>query len=233
MEFAAEYEPIPNTLNGFATVSLTFLLRSDYQEEFEQQLSATEELVRKIVGNNETLTNGTSVFNTVWSMDALMPTGQTRPINGTYYTQITTTVYVDFSDSYKYTNQYTYYIKRPTDESYIQLKPFNGDSNRNNEENYPHVFNTTEQKGGISTSGWTSEFTIYADNGLGSDMIKELSSGLYDMEKVYMYKEVFPDGTDNEFAVKITSISRPIAYGEKMYVSISLIKSDEEYTAVS
>ncbi len=223
MDFTADYEPIPATLNGYATISLTFLLNADTQEIFDSQLLATEQLVSKLVGNHQTLTDGLKTYNSVWNMDALLPAGQTKPINGVYYTQISTNVYVDFSDTFYFGNSYKYYL----DSKLLLL--YDGDVARTNEENYPHKQGDYEAKGGLTTSQWSATLISYLDSNLQT-ICDSISSGTYDMEKVYTYAEYFNGTLKHTFPVKITAINRKILLGEKQYLSISLIKSDKSAT---
>lgn len=223
MSFSATYSALPNQINGIATINMEFLIKSDYQEQFDDGLIALNEIVSKIVGNYEDLVDGATTYHTVWNMDALTPAGITNPINGNYFTRIQTVIYIEFSDSNLFGNAYRYYL----DDQLLTL--YDGGVNRENEENYPHKQGDYEAKGGLTTSQWTATLICYVDSAVET-IVDGISSGTYDMEKVYTYKEA-KNGSDlHTFPVKITSISRPILLGEKQYVSISLIKSDESIT---
>lgn len=223
MTFVADYAALPGQINGIATIALDFLINSRNEENQELDLNAMNEIVSKVVGNYEDLVDGTTTFHTVWNMDALTPAGVTEPINGVYYTVIKTNVYIEFSDSNLFGNAYRYYLDGKA------LNLYDGNINRENEENYPHRLGEYEAEGGIDTSQWTGLLVSYVDSNLES-IVDGISSNTYDMEKVYTYSE-YKNGTLlHTFPVKISSLNRPIKKGEKQYVSIGLIKSDQSAT---
>ena len=221
MNFVADFEALPGQINGKATIGLEFFIKSDTQEELETDLGALNQIVAKIIGNYEDIVDDTTTYHTVWNMDALIPAGITSPVNGNYYTRIQTTVYVEFSDSNIFGNAYRYYI----DNSLLTL--YDGSVNRENEEEYPHAQGDYESKGGNKTSQWSATFVSYVNTALQT-ICDSISSGTYDMEKIYTYTEKFNGTEKHTFPVKITSISRPIGLGEKQYITISLIKSDQD-----
>jgi hypothetical protein len=218
--FTADYSALPNQINGVATIGVEFLVKSDYQEDLDTDLLALDQVVSKIVGNYEDLVDNSTTYHTVWNMDALLPAGLTNPINGNYYTRIQTNIYVEFSDTNLFGNAYRYYL----DNELLTL--YDGGVNRENEENYPHKQGDYESKGGNTSSQWSATLICYVDSAVDT-IVDGISSGTYDMEKVYTYKEAKNGADLHTFPVKITSISRPILLGEKQFVSISLIKSDQ------
>lgn len=223
ISFTADFSAIPNQINGSAIINVEFLLNGNYQNELSDDLSALNEVVSKIVANYEDLVDGSTTYHTVWNMDALNPAGITSPINGNYYTRIQTTIYVDFSDTNIFGNAYRYYL----DSKLLSL--YDGDVSRTNEENYPHKQGDYEAKGGLTSSSWSAMLISYVDSNLQS-ICDSISSGTYDMEKVYTYAEYFNGTLLHTFPVKITSITRKILLGEKQFFQIGLIKSDESAT---
>lgn len=220
ISFSADFSAIPDQINGTATINVEFLLNGDRQELLSDDLNALNEVVSKIIGNYEDLVDNSTTFHTVWNMDALNPSGIAGPINGKYYTRIQTIIYVDFSDTNYFGNAYRYYLNGSL------LSLYDGDVNRTNEENYPHLLGDKEAKGGNTTSQWSATFISYLDNNLKS-ISDSISSDTYDMEQVYTYAEYFNGALLHTFPVKIGSITRKILLGEKQYLSITLIKSDE------
>jgi len=220
MTFTADFAAIPNQINGIATIGMEFLIQSDYQDDLETDLSALNEIVSKVIGNYEDLVDGSTTYHTVWNMDALIPAGLTSPINGNYYLRVQTNIYIEFSDTNIFGNAYRYYL----DDKLLSL--YDGDVVRTNEENYPHKQGDNEAKGGNTTSQWSATLISYVDSNLQS-ISDVISSNSYDMEKVYTYTEKFNGTTLHTFPVKITNINRKILLGEKQYILISLIKSDE------
>lgn len=227
MEFTANYEPIPSTLSGFATITLTFLLNSDIQSVFDEQLLATEEIVAKLVGNTEALTDGSKSYSTVWNIDALLPSGQTRPLNGNYYTQIATTVYVDYSDTFYYGNRYTYKLGLSSS-AMNTIKPYTGDLTRANTESYPHRIDDGEAKGGNEESSWSAEITVYVDTFIETNFLDVLSSDNYDMNSKFYYQELTNGTVKNQFWVHAKTIKKPFLIGERQYITLALFKSDYE-----
>lgn len=227
MDFSAEYEPIPSVLSGYATISLTFLLNAENQDIFDNQLKATEEIVEKLVGLHETLTDNDKSFSSVWNIDGLIPTGQTRPINGIYYTQITTNVYVDFSDTFYFGNRYTYKLGL-TENRTTEIKPYLGEVQRINTENYPHRTADNEARGGVDESAWGIQMTIYVNDFIETNILNDLSSNNYDPHKLFYYQELIDGTVKNEFWCFIKTAIKPILLGEKQYISLHLLKSDLE-----
>jgi len=223
-----DYEPIPNTLTGYATITANFLLYSDDKDVFDTQLSATEEIISKLVGNYQTITDGAVTYNSVWTIDGLIPNGQTRPLNGNYYTQISTTFYVYFSKDFFMGNKYQYYLGTKSGETvnYNRIYPFDGNEERQNSENYPHRLNDYESKGGIEESAWVADFTINVDSFIETNFLADLSSNTYDLTKEFYYKEVVNTSTTNEFKVVVSAMTKPYVLGDIQTITIKLIKSD-------
>ena len=221
--FSASYQALPEQINGVATIGVEFLVKSDYQQELETDLETLDEFIPKIIGNYEDLVDNATTYHTVWNMDALLPAGITSPVNGNYYTRIQTTIYVEFSDTNLFGNAYRYYL----DGKLLTL--YDGNINRENEENYPHRLGDTEAEGGIDTSQWSATLITYVDSNIET-IVDGISSNSYDMEKVYTYAEYKNGSSLHTFPVKISSLTRAIKLGEKQYVSIGLIKSDQSAT---
>ena len=223
-----DYEPIPQTLTGYATISVKFLLYSDDKDIFNEQLNATEEIIYKIVGNYQAIEDGATTYDSVWSMDGLIPIGQTRPLNGVYYTQISTTLYVYFSKDFKMGNKYQYYLGNVGDETitYNRIYPFDGNEERQNTENNPHRLTDYEAKGGNEESAWTAEFVINVNDFIETNFLNEISSETYDLTKEFWYKEVIDESTTNVFKVAVVSMTKPYVLGDIQSITIKLIKSD-------
>ena len=221
--FSASYQALPEQINGVATIGVEFLVKSDYQQELETDLETLDEFIPKIIGNYEDLVDNATTYHTVWNMDALLPAGITSPVNGNYYTRIQTTIYVEFSDTNLFGNAYRYYL----DGNLLTL--YDGGVSRENEENYPHRLGAYEAEGGIDTSQWSATLITYVDSNIET-IVDGISSNSYDMEKVYTYAEYKNGSSLHTFPVKISSLTRAIKLGEKQYVSIGLIKSDQSAT---
>ena len=223
-----DYEPIPNSLTGYATITINFLLYADDKDKFDEQLKATEEIISKVVGNYEEITDDTITYDSVWTIDGLIPNGETRPLNGTIYTQIATTLYVYFSKEFKMGNKYEYYlgVKNGTGVSYSRIYPFDGNEQRQNTENYPHRITDAESKGGNEESSWVAEFPVNVNTFIEENFLADISSETYDMTKEYYYKEIVNDSTTHEFKVVATLMSKPYVIGDIQTIDLKLIKSD-------
>lgn len=230
MDFTVSYEPIPNAINGVAVVGLTFLLKSDTQAEFDEELEATEQLVALIVGNDDQIVDGSTTYNAVWNMDALVPAGETKPLNGTYYTQIRTTVYITFSDTFFMGNRYKYYLGTLSGETvtYTRFYPIDGDVTRANEEEYPHLLGDKEAKGGVKNSAWSASFTTNVNTFIETNIFNDTSSENYDLSKVFYYKETVNDVQTNAFKVHVKNIKHPVVLGDYQMISFDLFKSDAD-----
>ena len=223
MVMTSTYQAIPNQINGLATISLQFLVQANDKDQTDLTISSMDEMVSKVVGNFESVVDGSTTYKTVWNMDAFFPTGSLELINGVYYTPITTTIYIDFSDTNYYGNEYEYYI----DET--QITPYSVNIQRANEEDVPHILGQKEAKGGNKTSQWTATATVYIDSFI-SALIDEVSSPDYDMDTIYKFSEVTPTrSTPLDISARIQSIVYNPELGVKTFATITFIKSDEAY----
>jgi hypothetical protein len=224
MSFSASYQAIPTQINGSAKISLTFLILADKQVDLDTDLATLDEFVPKIVGNFETLEDDT--YNSVWNMDAFVPLGLTeRPINGNYYLQVQTNVYVDYSDSNYYGNQYQYFLNGS------RIYPYEPNIQRQNEEDTPHLLGDLESKGGMKTSNWSATWVFYVNNAISS-VIDRFSSSTYDMNDIYQFREITPTRTTAlNIPVRIQSAVYNPILGEKVFASITFVKADDSYVA--
>ena len=227
-EFDIEYQAIPDQINGNATVNLSSLLNGEIPTEIEDDLSVLNEVIAKIVGNSEDLT-GTSTYHTVWNCSGIIPNGVTNPINGNYYTQVSMSVYIEFSDTNYFGNRYTYFLGTvtPTEEAPLtQILPYDGTISRDNSENYPHRITAYEAKGGNDESFWYGEMVIYVNSFIETNILNDISSETYDLTKKYYYQEKVNGVIKHSFWVHLKNIKRPILLGEKQYITFDMIKSD-------
>lgn len=236
MDFTVTYEPIPTTLTGSAIMGLTFLLSSDNvydndtENKFTSDLQAVEEVVSKIVGNEEDITDDGTTYHTVWNMDALMPMGETRPLNGTYYTKIQTTVYITFSDTFYTGNRYKYYLKEVNNGSYTRIYPYNGGENRNNSDDNPHRITDAESYGGGAESTFEMEMVLNVDSFIESEFIdwfsKDDDSPQNYLEREFDYKMEYGESGEKTFKITPLIVSKPYVIGDIQAITIKFIKSD-------
>ncbi|MCK9576751.1 MAG: InlB B-repeat-containing protein [Clostridia bacterium] len=226
MVFTCDYKAIPLQINGNASISITFLLSAETQADMQTDLDTLDEFVSKIIGNNEDIVDGTKTYHSVWNMSALIPAGLTDPINGVRYIQVQTTVYVGFSDTNHFGNEYEYRLND------VRIYPYDVNNSRNNEENNPHRLGDYESKGGNSTSVWTSTLTVLVSDFISS-LVDMFSSNTYDMEKVYNYNEITPTNQVGvTFAVKIQSAVYQPNLGELVLATITFFKSDDVFEVI-
>ena len=230
LDFSGDYQPLPNQINGDAEIGLEFLLEAEEKEKLDTDLETIDELLTKVIGNYEIFTDGSHTYESVWTMSIPIPAGVTPPINGNYYTRVRTTISVSFSNTNRFGNSYRYYI----DDNLITI--YDGSDNRENTENAPHLFNGYEQKGGNDESVWSLTLTAYIDSYLETEFADTIASETYEMHKVYTFKEMKMNkitgawATLNTFPVQVRSVSKPILLGEKLFITISLFKSDRAAT---
>ena len=230
LNFSGDYQAIPNQINGNAEIGVEFYIEAENKEKLDNDLDSLDQVLEKIVGNHEFFTDGSKTYESVWTMDIPIPAGVTPPMNGSYYTRVDTTIYVSFSDTNRFGNSYRTYL----DDNHIVI--YDGNENRENEENDPHRFNDYESLGGNDESTWSSTFTAYVDDYLETEFVDTIGSNTYEMNKVYTYTEKKMNkstqewATINTFPVIVKSISKPKLLGEKLYVTITLIKSDRPAT---
>jgi len=221
-----DFKPIPNQINGYATCNLVFLVSADFFEEnkegFLEDLDAINEVVHKVVGNYETFTDDERTYRSVWNMEAITPTGNILPLNGKQYIQVKTTIWIDFSDTNHYGNEYSYQLNGNN------IVAIDGHISRENEEMNPHLLNDPEAKGDNQTSTWSASLSIMVDDYI-TELMDYVSEITYDMADIFQFKEITPNKTITN-SVKIKSFSKPTMLGEKAIVSMILYKSDEEYT---
>lgn len=228
ISFSGEYEPIPNQINGYAEIGVEFLLATEDGSVLQTDLETLDEIKTKVIGNYQVFQDGSKSFESVWNIDPFIPSGNVL-VNGYYYTKITTVISVDFSDTNTYGNAYKYSLTDGSTEKTIV--PYNGSSDRENEENAPHRFGDLEAKGGMDESRWRTTVQVYVDSFI-EPLVNMIASNSYDMTKVYTFKEYkYNKATlvydlKNSFPIQISSMSKPYLLGEKQFITISMIKSD-------
>jgi len=225
MTWTCAYQAMPGQINGNAKLGLQLLVLADPERtdaEFQADLETLEEVVPQIVGNFESIVDGTKTYKTVWNMDALQPTG-TVEFNGHWYVNVVTTVYVDFSDTNAYGNEFQYFINE------TQIKPYSVSIKRINEEDTPHALGDAESKGGNRTSGWTAELTVYIDEFV-QELVDTFSSPLYEFDTIYKFSEVTPTRTTPlDISARLSSATYSPDLGEKAFATLVFFKSDEAY----
>ena len=224
MVFTCDYQAIPMQINGDASISLTFLLEAREQADLETDLETLDELVAKVVGNYEVITDGTKAYYSVWNMSALIPAGLTDPINGVRYVQIQTTIYVGFSDTNYFGNQYAYKLNGTS------VTPYSSGAGRFNEENLPHALGTYEAKGLNETSSVTFTMTFYINSFL-SAIVDTFALDTYNMQTVFQLSETTPTRTVTNFSVLIKKAEYSTDLGEKATVTLTFYKSFVAYSA--
>ena len=223
MEFMATYQAIPTQINGNATIPITFLVQAEETGQIKEDIGIIEEVISKIVGDSETLVDGSKSYRSVWNMDAIQPMGKIELINGNYYISVSTTIYIDFSDTNYYGNAWGYKLNNNT------LQPYEPKITRANEEDIPHQLGDNEARGGNKTSTWTGELTVYVDAFI-SALIDTFSSTNYDMERVYKFTESTPTRTTPlDISVRLQSAVYLPTLGEKTLATLVFMKADNDY----
>jgi hypothetical protein len=222
-EIDIEHQALPNQINGSATINVSFLLNGTDQRIAEADLSTLNQFIAQVVGNSEDLTD-TNTYHTVWSCSGIIPNGVVGPINGTYYTEVSMSVYIEFSDTNYFGNRYTYFLGTTT--TTTQILPYDGSIDRDNTENLPQRITEYEAKGGNEESFWGGKIVVYVNSFIETNILEDISSDTYDLTKKFYYQEKTNGVTKNQFWVHLKNISKPILLGEKQYISFDMFKSD-------
>jgi len=220
MRFQAEYTPLYGTKTGSATIPVDFFVA--YDVDFQSKLSALNQVIASIVGNVEDVVDDTDTYHTVWNMTALQDLGKVFVFNGTRFIGITTTISIEFSDSFHYGNEYTIALNEQ-DIKFISFK-----SERVGQEDVPQILGDTEAKGGVQTNARTYTLSCYVDA-----YISALLDGwetAYAQDTVYQIEYDSPTlSAPLELSVRIKDYVYNLEKGEKVSVTISFIMSDTAF----
>ena len=226
-EMDIEYQPIPSQLNGNVTVNLILLLNGDEQDLIDADLSSLNQFIAQVVGNSEDLTDTANTFHTVWSCSGIIPNGLTSPMNGNYYTQVSMSVYIEFSNTNYFGNRYEYFLGTTSVVANLtQILPYDGGVQRENTENIPHRITAVEALGGNEESMWSTNVTVYVNSFIETNITDDMSSDTHDMTKRFFYQEKKAGTAGHGFWVNIKNITKPILLGEKQYISFDIFKTD-------
>jgi uncharacterized repeat protein (TIGR02543 family) len=224
MIFNAPYRPLFGTLTGSATINIDFMIAVD--TDFDAKISALDQFVTMVVGKNEDIVDGGSTYHTVWNMSSMTPNPRVMRFNGTEFVIITTTVYIEFSDTYHYGNEYTIAF----DENDINFPSFK--SERGIEEDLPHILGASEAKGGAKTNARTFSLTCYVDDTMSA--VLDAWETAYNQDTVHQLTYDSPTlTTPLDISVIIKSYVYTIEKGEIVSVTITFIISDVSYTEPS
>lgn len=215
MTFSADYKAIPSSITGFATITLNFLIAVDSDKN--DKLLALEELVAKVVANYESISDTPKTYYTVWNMDAITPGGIAR-INGYDYIQLSTTIYIEFSDKFYFGNQWQYWLGQN------RIYPYSSSTERKMEVASPHILGEKEATSLSETAIWSAANTFWIDSTL-STMLDSMI-GSYDMSTTYTLKIVTPtNSTGISLTVLIDSYKANTDLGEKATITLSFVKT--------
>jgi hypothetical protein len=201
MVFNCSYTAIPYTRTGYATITLDFLLPTNndtVDSDFNDKLTALDEFVPKIVGMPKTITDGSTVYNNQWSMSAFTNPKPLEPMNGIYYVAISTTIFIDFSDTFYYSNQWLWYLNR------VRIYPVLAKRSRVAEQENPHILGTAEAVTENASNAWSCMQTFYVNSTL-SAMLDVLNGSNYTQETVYELGVSSPTTTSGD-AVTVSPI---------------------------
>lgn len=225
MSFTAEYKPMKGTVTGSATAHLEMFICVDDNNAMKR-IEACNHLAspNTIIGNSEIVADGTTNYNTVWNMSAILDDGHIVAFNGHQYITLSCDVFIEFSDTYHFGNEYTIGF----DGSTVNFLSFKNE--RGCEEDLPQILGEIEQKGGIKTNGKTYTLSVYVDDTI-SDMLDDWDSA-FDQDEVHQISISTPTTTSAmTFAVQVKSYVYTLEKGEFVAVSIEFVISDGTYSA--
>lgn len=221
MRFTADYRPLYGTKSGSAIINLDFMVAID--NDYDSKISAIDSLVSLVVANSEDVVDGAVTYHTVWNMSAFTDKGQIYYFNGTKFIIITTTVYIEFSDTYHYGNEWTVALDEH-DINYLSFK-----SEVGGEEDLPQVLGQAEAKGGIKTNSRTFTLTCFVD-----DYISAVIDGwetAFNQETVHQLALETPTyATHIDVSVVLKDRVYNLEKGEIVSVTMVFVVSDVAYT---
>ena len=218
MVFSAEYKAIPDSITGFATITLNFLVGDD--DDRTDKLNAMEEIITKIVANNESVGDGSTTYNTIWNMDAITPSGLILA-NGRYFIQLNTTIYIEFSNTFYFGNQWSFYLES------VRIYPYSASTERKIELASPHILGEKEATSLSETAIWSGTHAFWVNSAL-STLIDTLNS-TYDMSIIRTLKIVSPtNSTGITLNVIVDGSKANYDLGEKATLTLTFVKSYSE-----
>lgn len=226
MVFTAEYKPLKGTRTGSATAHLEMFVCVD-DNNATNRIEACNYLSEPdvVIGNSETLADGSTNYNTVWNMSAITDDGHIVAFNGHQYITLSCEVFIEFSDTYFFGNSYSISFDE-TAVNFISAK-----NERGCEEDLPQILGEIEQKGGIKTNARTFTLSAYLDDGL-SDILDSWESA-FDQDEIHQISITTPtSGTAISTSVQVKSYVYNIEKGELVSASIEFVVSDGTYTPV-
>ena len=196
MVFNASYTPIVLTKTGYATITLDFFLpttNDTVDTDFTDKMTALDEFVPKVVGVHKELVDGDVTYQSQWAMSAFTNPRPLEILNGIYFVAISTTVYIDFSDTIHYANEWEWYLNN------TRIYPTLAKRSRTAEQENPQYLGTAEAVTANASNAWSCMKTIYVDNYI-SALLDVLNGVGYSQETVYELGVVSPTKTSGTAA---------------------------------
>jgi hypothetical protein len=193
MVFNCDYTPIYLTKTGYATVSLDFLLpttEDTVDADFNLKTAALDAFIGTIIGAHLSFYDGAKLYHAQWSATAFTNPKPLEVLNGIYYVAISTTVFIDFSDTFHYANEWAWTLNGTL------LYPVLAKRSRNCEQENPQNLGTIEAVTENASNAWSFMMTLYVDNYV-STLLDTLNSENYSQETVYQLRVNSPTETSN------------------------------------
>jgi len=221
MRFTAEYRAIPSSITGLASIPISFLVATDSEQSLK--LEALEELISKVVGNSESVVDGSTTYNTVWNMEAITPEGGLQLLNGDYYIQLNTTIYIEFSNTFYFGNQWQYWLTGGNFSTATRIYPYSSKKERNMELQTPQILGEVEAKSLAESATWSATLVLWVNSGLSA--LLDSLNGSYNPETAYTLLIKTPTNASGYSAtVIIQSFSETNDLGERATASITFMK---------
>ena len=221
MRFTAEYRAIPSSITGLASIPISFLVAADSEQTLK--ITALEELVSKVVGNNESLADGSTTYYSVWNMEAIAPEGGLQLLNGAWYIQLNTTIYIEFSNTFYFGNQWQYWITGGNFTTATRIYPYSSKKERNMELQTPQILGEVEAKSFAESATWSATLVLWVNSGLSA--LLDSLNGAYNLETAYTLLIKTPTNSSGYSAtVIIQSFSETNDLGERATASITFTK---------
>ncbi|HOO43430.1 MAG TPA: hypothetical protein PKU69_00025 [Bacillota bacterium] len=222
-----EYKPLKGTRTGFATCHLQMFVCADDNDTMAR-IEACNWLGEPniIVGLSTDLTDSAITYHSVWNMSGLADEGVIAYFNGHKYIILDCEIYIDFSDTCRYGNEYKVEIDG------IEIRKLSLKDERECEDDLPHMLGTIEAKGGIKTNAALRSITGYVDDAISAIFDDyEVEFNQDEVHQMTIKTPTNPNGRD--FPIQVRSYVLNAELGEKASYTLSYVLSDTLYPSTS
>lgn len=225
--YSGEYVPLHTTESGNVDVPLIAYLLKEDNIDFENRVSALDEIIPKIVGRYNTR----EAYSFVSTSTLVSPPSEHITINGKIYIALNFVVSFTFSDKYMLTNAIDYFLVEGEVEEYL---PFiEAREQRGVTDEAIQILGSTHARALVEENIFSTTLVVYepksiVDSPLLCDLIDtlEVSSG-YVQNKKYTIKKVKNRDTDTKTTTRdcvVVSYNTTMPRGDKVVLTLEFIE---------